>query len=149
MVAMDAARNLFLQTGQDGARVANIVCRWLLCGFDPNDERTDILTHIQLASDPSLDSGATGLKKLNAICQALNKLSGDVADLDEIAAQGLDRERFIGHLEQHLNKQLWAVMLQLVDAEGQALEMPAWEQRLAEWLAAYQFVRRHFPRNDS
>ena len=25
------------------------------------------------------------------------------------------------------------------------LEMPAWEQRLAQWLAAYQFVRRHFP----
>eukprot|EP01043_Picozoa_sp_COSAG02_P014978 COSAG02_NODE_626_length_19349_cov_11.664468_11_plen_2738_part_01 len=142
MYAQDAVRNVFLQTGQDDQSVNNVVRDWLLCGFDKDDETTDILTHVQMALEPSLDTGAIGFKKLNAICHALTKLSGNHR-FEHFDLQ--DRSAFVEQLETHLNERLWEVMSSLVDAAGQALAMDAWEQRLADWLAAYEFVSRHFP----
>ena len=154
MYALDAARNLSLQAGQHGDEVALIVRRWLLCGFNPLDESNDILTHVQMAqveADVSTDSdtrdaGKAGLNKLNAICQALNKLHvQEEGDDEDDGLENATRKAFISRLEKRLNKHLWAFMMRLVDDDGQAMEMLLWEQRLAQWLAAFQFVRRHFP----
>ena len=138
MYAQDAVRNIFPQTGQDDEHVAEIVRGWLLCGFSSDDVSTDILTHVMMALEPSLDTDATGFKKLNAICQALKKLAGNNDEVFDIG----DRDAFVDRLENHLNTRLWEVMSSLVD---DALDMNAWERRLADWLAAYEFVSRHFP----
>eukprot|EP01043_Picozoa_sp_COSAG02_P017655 COSAG02_NODE_804_length_16991_cov_2.687840_5_plen_2135_part_01 len=155
MYALDAARNLSPHAGEHGDEVAHVVRRWLLCEFDPRDESTDILTHVQMAqievdvsidSDAARDAGKAGLKKLNAICQALNKLQvKQGGDRDEDVVENATRKVFISQMEKRLSKRLWEFMTRLVDDDGQAMDMRAWEQRLAQWLAAFQFVRRHFP----
>eukprot|EP01047_Picozoa_sp_COSAG01_P012870 COSAG01_NODE_590_length_15129_cov_55.685895_2_plen_4125_part_01 len=136
-----AAAAQFMKAGQTGDLMLQTTRNWLLCGFEPSNPASDILTHIEIACTESDEK-----QQFNAMCQALYRLS-DSEDGDTAAVKvHKNRADFAKAMQKKLSDQLWTAMLRLRE---DGIDDTGWKERLSNWLSAYQFVLQHFPPGSS